>query len=74
MKTLIHQRRLIQAVSELLNREQRSVVKYKRKMISYPAESEKSFFSLAILPASTRYFRTPDLIDEVANNSDSKNL
>ncbi|MFH8132239.1 MAG: hypothetical protein QW321_01380, partial [Candidatus Aenigmatarchaeota archaeon] len=52
----------------------KGVVRYKGKLISHPSGSEKAFFSLAILTALAHYFQTPVLIDEVANNLDSKNL
>jgi HJR/Mrr/RecB family endonuclease len=70
----MQERRLIQAIAEIQPKELRSVVKYKGKIISHPAGSEKSFFSLAILTALAHYFQTPVLIDEVANNLDTKNL
>jgi hypothetical protein len=72
--TLMQERRLIQAVAEIQPQELRSVVKYKGKVISHPAGSEKTFYSLAILTALAHYFQTPLLIDEVANNLDSNNL
>jgi ABC-type lipoprotein export system ATPase subunit len=49
-------------------------VTYKDKPITHPAGAEKAFFSLAILTALAHYFKMPVLIDEVANNLDSKNL
>jgi len=71
---LMHERRLIQAVAEVPPDSLKAVVKYKDKVISHPAGSEKAFYSLAILTALAHYFQTPVLIDEVANNLDSKNL
>ncbi len=71
---LMHERRLIQAVAEVPTGSLKTVVKYKDKTISHPAGSEKAFYSLAILTALAHYFQTPVLIDEVANNLDSKNL
>ncbi len=72
--TLMHERRLIQAIAEVPAGSLKTVVKYKDKIISHPAGSEKAFYSLAILTALAHYFQTPVLIDEVANNLDSKNL
>ena len=71
---LMQERRLIQATAEVGPEELKSVVLYKGKAISHPAESEKSFFSLAMRTALAHYFQTPILIDEVANNLDSRNL
>ena len=71
---LMQERRLIQATAEIGPEKLKSVVLYKGKAISHPAGSEKSFFSLAILTALAHYFQTPVLIDEVANNLDSRNL
>ena len=71
---LMQERRLVQATAEINPGELKSVVRYKGKTISHPAGSEKSFFSLAILTALAHYFQTPVLIDEVANNLDTKNL
>lgn len=71
---IMHQRQLIQAVSEITFQDLKGVVKYKGKTISHPAGSEKAFFSLAILTTLAHFFQIPVLIDEVANNLDSKNL
>ncbi len=71
---LMHERQLIQAVAAVPPDSLRTVVKYKDKVISHPAGSEKAFYSLAILTALAHYFQTPVLIDEVANNLDSNNL
>jgi hypothetical protein len=71
---LMHERRLIQAIAVVPTGSLKTVVKYKDKTISHPAGSEKAFYSLAILTALAHYFQTPVLIDEVANNLDSKNL
>ena len=68
------ERRLIQAVAEITKGTVRAEVTYKDKVITHPAGAEKAFFSLAILTALGHYFRMPILIDEVANNVDSKNL
>lgn len=71
---LMHERRMVQAVAEVPTGSLKAVVKYKGKQISHPAGSEKAFYSLAILTALAHYFQVPVLIDEVANNLDSKNL
>ena len=70
---IMHERNLIKASTEV-EQQLKGVVKYRGKIISHPAGSEKAFFSLAILTAMAYYFQTPVLIDEVANNLDSKNL
>ena len=70
----MQERSLIQATAEIGPEELKSVVLYKGKAIRHPAGSGKSFFSLAILTALAHYFQTPVLIDEVANNLDSRNL
>jgi recombinational DNA repair ATPase RecF len=71
---VMQERNLIRAITEVKPQQIRGVVKYKGKSISHPAGSEKAFFTLAILTALAHYFQTPVLIDEVANNLDSKNL
>ena len=68
------ERRLIQAVAGISKERMKAEVTYKGKSITHPAGAEKAFFSLAILTALAYYFRMPVLIDEVANNLDSKNL
>lgn len=73
IKTMV-ERKLIKATVEMPTGSLRGAVKYKGKDITHPAGSEKAFFTLAILTALAHYFQTPVLIDEVANNLDSKNL
>jgi energy-coupling factor transporter ATP-binding protein EcfA2 len=68
------ERKLIQAVASISKEAMKAEVTYKDKPITHPAGAEKAFFSLAILTALGYYFRMPVLIDEVANNLDSKNL
>ena len=68
------ERKLIKAVAEMKKGNIQARVKYKNKRITHPGGAEKAFFSLAILTALAQYFRMPILIDEVANNLDSKNL
>jgi len=67
-------RKLIEAVAEMSKESIQAKVKYRGKMITHPGGAEKAFFSLAILTALGHYFRMPILIDEVANNLDTKNL
>ena len=67
-------RKLIEAVAEVSESNLRAQVKYKDRVITHPAGTEKSFFSLAILSALGHYFRMPILMDEVANNLDARNL
>ncbi|MEM2612657.1 MAG: hypothetical protein QXO15_00325 [Nitrososphaerota archaeon] len=71
---IMQERNLIKATTEVTPQQLKGVVRYKGKLISHPSGSEKAFFSLAILTALAHYFQTPVLIDEVANNLDSKNL
>jgi energy-coupling factor transporter ATP-binding protein EcfA2 len=73
MKTMV-ERNLVRAILEMPEGELKAGVKYRDKPITHPAGSEKAFFSLAILTSLAHYFGTPVLIDEVANNLDSKNL
>lgn len=68
------ERKLIQAVASISKGAMKAEVTYKDKPITHPAGAEKAFFSLAILTALAYYFKIPVLIDEVANNLDSKNL
>jgi len=68
------ERNLIRATVNMSPGELRGTVKYKDREITHPAGSEKAFFSLAILTALAHYFQTPVLIDEVANNLDTRNL
>jgi hypothetical protein len=68
------ERKLIKATVEMPTGTLRGAVKYKERDITHPAGSEKAFFTLAILTVLAHYFQTPVLIDEVANNLDSKNL
>jgi len=49
-------------------------ITYRGKDISHPAGSEKAFITLAVLTVLGHYFKCPILIDEVANNLDSRNL
>jgi hypothetical protein len=67
-------RKLVEAIAEVSKSSLQAQVKYKNKVITHPAGTEKSFFSLAILSALGHYFRMPILMDEVANNLDMKNL
>lgn len=73
MKTMA-ERKLVKATVEVSEDTLRGSVKYRDKPITHPAGSEKAFFTLAILTALAHYFQTPVLIDEVANNLDTKNL
>ena len=68
------ERKLIEAVSEMPKESVQAQVKYKNKPITHPGGAEKAFFSLAILTALGHYFGMPILIDEVANNLDTRNL
>jgi ABC-type lipoprotein export system ATPase subunit len=70
----MRERKLIQAIASISKGMMKAEVTYKDKPITHPAGAEKAFFSLAILTALAHYFRMPVLIDEVANNLDSKNL
>jgi len=72
--TRMKERRLIEAVARLSDGAMRAEVIYGGRVITHPAGAEKAFFSLAILTALGHYFGMPVLIDEVANNVDSKNL
>jgi hypothetical protein len=67
-------RKLVEAIAEVSKSSLQAQVKYKNKIITHPAGTEKSFFSLAILSALGHYFRMPILMDEVANNLDVRNL
>ena len=67
-------RKLIEAIAEMSKDSIQAQVKYKGKVITHPGGAEKAFFSLAILTALGHYFGMPILIDEVANNLDSRNL
>lgn len=71
---IMAERNLIKATFQMPEGELKGAVEYKDRPITHPAGSEKAFFSLAILTALAHYFQTPVLIDEVANNLDSKNL
>lgn len=68
------ERKLIQAITSISKGTMKAEVTYKDRIITHPAGAEKAFFSLAILTALAHYFKMPILIDEVANNVDSKNL
>jgi len=68
------ERKLIKAVAEMSKGSLQARVKYKNRRITHPGGAEKAFFTLAILTALGQYFGMPILIDEVANNLDSKNL
>lgn len=70
----LKERKLIEAIAEISKESVQARVKYKGRGITHPAGAEKAFFSLAILSALGYYFGMPILIDEVANNLDSKNL
>ena len=68
------QMKLIQAVPILKEDKLKATIKYKGYKITHPAGAEKVFYSLAILSSLAHYFNVPILMDEVANNLDTKNL
>jgi len=70
----MRERRLINAVADVSPKRLKGVLRYRDRVITHPAGSEKALFSLAILTSLAYYFQTPVLIDEVANNLDSENL